>query len=476
MVTKKTKIIATVSDLNAGPEFLKKLYEAGMNAVRLNTAHMNIDNAHQVVANIRAVSQRLPIIIDTKGPEVRTAGLEAPLPVKTGDTVILYDPRIKAPAGVPCFTVNYNLFIEEMRSGVDILIDDGDLSLTVTEKKPDGLTLRVNNDGQIKNRKSINVPEIHLNLPSLTDRDREFIDFACDAGIDFIAHSFVRNREDVLEVKKILDARNSRIGIIAKIENLEGVQKIEEILDHADGVMVARGDMGIELPAEDVPLVQKQLIKACIRRAKPVITATQMLHSMIDNPRPTRAEVSDVANAILDGTDAIMLSGETAYGKYPVEAVEMMTSIARKIEDQEKLTANAGCQVIKNPVRHQLIKCAIDTAAKLQAKAIVVHTNSGRSARILSSYRCNTPTKALCLDNETVRQLALSYGVEAYRLDSVSTISQLVELSCVLLLWETELKTDDTVVMVAGDPGKAVSSNFIEVGTISLLSGSRSGG
>lgn len=474
MVSKKTKIIATVSDNNCSPDFIRKLFEAGMNGVRLNTAHMNIDNAHQVIANIRSVSQRLPIIIDTKGPEVRTSGLEAPLEVTSGETVRLYTPGTTPPSGSKAFTVNYDRFVQEMRTGVDILIDDGDISLTVTGQDTAGLTLTVNNSGQIKNRKSINVPQVHLDLPSLTDRDREFIDFACTAGIDFIAHSFVRNREDVLVVRRLLEKKDSPIGIIAKIENLEGVQNIEEILDEADGIMVARGDMGIELPPEEVPLVQKEIIKACIRRAKPVITATQMLHSMIENPRPTRAEVSDVANAILDGTDAIMLSGETAYGQYPVEAVEMMTSIARRVEDQEKLTAGTGCQVVKNPVRHQLIRCAIDTAGTLSARAIVVHTNSGRSARILSSHRCRTPIKALCADHEIVRQLALSYGVEAYRLDKVSTIGQLVELSCVLLLWETDLTTEDTVVLLAGDPGKAVSSNFIEVGTISLLSGGRS--
>ena len=330
MRNKQTKIICTIASNRCECDFIQKLYDAGMNVARLNTAHMTTAEADLLVANIRSVSDEIGILIDTKGPEVRTCEIEDGIEFITGDVILIGDKETPENG----FKVNYDDFCARIPVGCSILIDDGETQLTVTGKKNGLLICRAENNGIIKNRKSINVPGVELDLPSLTEKDADFIDWATRSNIEFIAHSFVRNRDDVMAIQSILNMRKSPIKIIAKIENREGVDNLESILDVAHSVMVARGDLGIEIPAEEVPVIQKLIIKTCIRRVKPVITATQMLHTMIDNPRATRAEVSDVANAIYDGTDALMLSGETAYGKYPIEAVTTMANIARNVEAQ----------------------------------------------------------------------------------------------------------------------------------------------
>ncbi len=468
MHTKQTKIICTIAHNRCEPEFIQELFDAGMNMARLNTAHISTDDAETIIKNIRSVSDRIGVLIDTKGPEVRTCEMEEDLVVKAGD--IIHVAADHTPEGG--FKVNYEDFVNEVPENSKILIDDGELQLNITEKKDNILVCEATNDGAIKNRKSVNVPDIQLSMPALTEKDAEFIDWATRSEIEFIAHSFVRNRDDVMAIQSILDMRKSPIKIIAKIENREGVDNLESILDVAYGVMVARGDLGIEIPAEEVPMTQKKMIKTCIRRVKPVITATQMLHSMIDNPRATRAEVSDVANAIYDGTDAVMLSGETAYGKYPVEAVQTMTNIARNVEAKTGRVENdlpVFQQAEDLMARNHLSKSAVAIAGMLPAKAIITSTKSGDTAQICSSYRSKTPIYAFSASARTVRELSLSFGVHAQRIDIPPTANELVKSTLKRLLEVGVFTEDDFIVYIGGGQVYAKHTNFLQVDTPATL-------
>ncbi|MEI7850724.1 MAG: pyruvate kinase [Kiritimatiellales bacterium] len=470
MRNKQTKIICTLADNRCDPDFIKQLIESGMDVVRLNTAHMDIPTAEKIVANIRAVSDRVGILLDTKGPEVRTCNLTTPLQIKTGDRIEIGVTRTPENG----FQVSYSGFADEVPPGSRILIDDGLMALLVNQKTPDTLICTALNDGEIKNKKGVNVPSVQLDLPTLTEKDAEFIDWATRNPVDFIAHSFVRCREDVLAIQGILDLRRSPIKIIAKIENHEGVKNLESILDAAYGIMVARGDLGIEIPAEEVPGVQKQMITTCIRRIKPVITATQMLQSMVDNPRPTRAEVSDVANAVYDGTDAVMLSGETAYGKFPIEAVQMMAKIAKTVESQkESLLATLPVyeQSAEVMPRNHLAKAAVSCAAALPVKAIITSTNAGITARICASYRGNIPILALSENMSTVRQLSLSYGVYSAQIAvSQTTDNELVRVCLRKMLDEKQIELNDLIVFVGGGNQQASQhTNLLQIETPAIL-------
>ncbi len=468
MQNKQTKIICSIAGNRCEVDFIQKLYNAGMNVARLNTAHITTEEADLLVKNIRTVSDRIGILIDTKGPEVRTWDFKENIPLKAGDQILIGDKT--APEGG--FQVNYEKFVKDVPVGSQILIDDGELQLIVKSKTPDALVCEAGNAGTVRPRKSVNVPGVPINLPALTEKDAEFIDWATRSDVEFIAHSFVRSRDDVMAIQSILDMRKSPIKIIAKIENREGVENLSEILDVAYSVMIARGDLGIEIPAEEVPIIQKQMIKTCISRIKPVITATQMLHTMINNPRATRAEVSDVANAIYDGTDAVMLSGETAYGKYPVEAVQTMADIARRVEGQKQ----ALCE--KLPVvqdaaefmtRNHLAKSATAIATTLPAKAIVTSTKSGDTAKICASYRGKTPIIALSADMRTVRELSLSFGILAEQIEIPPTANQLVKNSLNRLIEEGHIKRDDLIVFIGGGQIYSAHTNFIQVDTPATL-------
>ena len=469
MNQKRTKIICTIADNRCEPEFIQQLIDSGMNVARLNTAHITTESAERMVANIRAVSEHIGILIDTKGPEVRTRDIEEPLELKTGDPVNIASNFCPENG----FRVNYEDFVDEVPAGSSILIDDGEIALTVKEKTADTLFCVAENDGAIKNRKSVNVPGVQLNMPALTEKDAEFIDWATRSDdIEFIAHSFVRSRDDVMAVQSILDMRKSPVKIIAKIENREGVDNLESILDVAHAVMIARGDLGIEIPAEEVPIIQKQMIKTCLRRVKPVITATQMLHSMIDNPRATRAEVSDVANAIYDGTDAVMLSGETAYGKYPVEAVQTMASIARNVEAQKKPLSHKLPVVQQSEElmpRNHLAKAAVAMAAMLPATAIITSTKSGDTAQICASYRGRTPIIALSASMRTVRELSLCYGILAEQIDIPHSTDELVKASLKKLMEEGFFGMDDTIAFIGGGQIYSSRTNFLQVDTPATL-------
>lgn len=462
MKRKQTKIVATISDLKCDVDFLTELYESGMDVVRLNTAHQTHDDTLRVIQNVRKVSDKIALLLDTKGPEVRTCDMQETLNLKEGDEVLITSEKVD---GKISFNVNYAGFTDDVDAGHIVLIDDGETGLKVTEKKDSTLVCSVLNDGEIKNNKSVNVPDVSIQLPSLTQKDRDYIKFAAENDLDFIAHSFVRNKQDVLDVQEILDKHGSCAKIIAKIENREGVDNIEEILDHAHGIMIARGDLGIEIPAEDVPVVQKQIIGICIRRAQPVITATQMLHTMIKNPRPTRAEVSDVANAVFDGTDALMLSGETAYGDYPLESVKTMASIALNVEAQ-KPHALTDKGYKDDTVRCFLARNAVKAAVKLPVAAIVSDTHSGYSARILASFRSHVPIYVMCHKKEVMRRLSLNYGLYPDFIEAAETITDLTTRNLNYLVKETELNISDLVVLMAGNPQSTEAADFIEINTV----------
>lgn len=461
---KKTKIVATISDKRCEVGFLKELYEAGMNVVRLNTAHQTLDEAMKVVRNVRAVSDNIALLIDTKGPEVRTRNVAVPLRVEKGD--VLYMTGNPERSGEKMIQVSYEHFARDLAVGDKILVDDGDVELIVRQKQEDLLELVASNPGEIKDKKSINVPGVNMHLESLSDKDRVFIDFAIRNDLDFIAHSFVRNKEDVLGIQKILDEHRSKIKIIAKIENQEGVDHIDEILDHVYGVMVARGDLAIEIDAEKIPLIQRMIVNKCIESKKPVIIATQMLHTMIDHPRPTRAEVSDIANAIFSGTDAIMLSGETAYGDYPVEAVKLMTRVAEANESTLPPDANRNLVRINNEITAALARVAVRMTTMLPVRAIVVDTMSGRTARYIAAFRGGLPVYARCYDERVMRELALSYGIRSYFSVRPSSRDEFMrDIPQVLL--KNGYRPEDQILVIGGSFGHVRGASFLEVCKIS---------
>lgn len=464
---KGTKIIATISDRKCDIEFLTELYEEGMNVVRLNTAHQSHADAQKVIDNVRAVSEKIALLIDTKGPEIRTVGIEEDLYLSKGDhiKIIGYDNQLE---GEVTFSVSYEFFVNDIEVGNRILIDDGDLELLVVEKTDEYLKVEAQNEGYLKNRKSVNIPGVSINLPSLSDKDRDFIQFAIDQDIDFIAHSFVRKKEDVLEIQNILDAKESKIKIIAKIENQEGVDNIDEILEYVYGVMVARGDLAIEIPAAKIPVIQRRIIRKCIDSKRTVIIATQMLHSMIENPRPTRAEVSDIASAIYNRTDAIMLSGETAYGDYPVEAVRVMTEVAQEVE-KELYPDKLDREPRHKEVTSVLARSAVNASQFLPIKAIVTDTLTGRTGRYLSAYRGNVPVYTLCYSKRVMRELALSYGVEADYKELLASRDEFVKEAMLTLMGKGYFTSEDSVIILGGSFGPSKGVSFMEISNVYQL-------
>jgi pyruvate kinase len=468
MIKKKTKIVATISDRNCDVPFLKELFEAGMNVVRMNTAHQTIEDSMKIINNVRQVSDRLALLIDTKGPEIRTNETDKALDVKPGDVVYVKGaPEEKSHDRVIC--VSYSGITGDIPPGSTLMIDDGEIELVVRSTEKDKLVCEALNFGTIKGRKSVNTPNIDLKLPPLTDKDREYIQMAIDEDIDFIAHSFVRNKEDVLAIQDILDKHDSRVKIIAKIENQSGVDNIDEILDHVYGVMVARGDLAIEIPYAKIPGIQKMLIDKCIERRKPVIIATQMLHSMIVSPRPTRAEVSDIANAIYSQTDAIMLSGETAYGNYPLESLKAMAAIATEVEKTKEPINDIPVVILNNEISAFLIKSAVEAAVNLSAKAIIADSMSGRTIRSLAAYRGSKMVWAKCYDRRVVRELALSYGIKPNYMEPRDTSHEFVQQAVCSLKKEGVVKDKSLLVVAAGNFGRSTGVSYIEIGTVANI-------
>jgi len=376
--------------------------------------------------------------------------------------------------------VNYPNFVEDVPEGSKILVDDGEMEMVVQKKHANYLECMIMNQGKFVGKKSVNIPSTHIKLPSISEKDKDFIRFAVEENVDFIAHSFVRNKEDVFAVQKILDELKSPISIIAKIENEDGVKNVEEILDHAYGIMVARGDLAVEISPEKLPLVQKNLVDIAINKRRPVIVATQMLHSMIENPRPTRAEVNDVANAIFDGTDAIMLSGETAYGKYPLESVQMMTKIAKEVEgttltykSQLKLESdfNEGCDSVNDQVAAQLTKVIVGASEKLDLDAILADTTSGNTIRSLAAYRGRHTLFAQCYDEHVMRKLTLSYGVHVDLMKVPEDHTNFIRLALENVSHKEAFAKENLIAVISGNFGQTIGASYIEIATVGNLIG-----
>ncbi len=467
---KKTKIVATISDKHCNVGFIGRLYRAGMDVIRLNTAFQSMEGALKIIADARKVSEDIAVLIDTKGPEIRTNAVRDKVRLTGGETIAVKGEKGKE-GSRDCIYVSHEGFVDDVPAHSHILIDDGLLNLLVKEKKNNSLICRVVNDGYIEGYKSVNVPRVEFRLPSLTEKDREYIRFSIENGVDFIAHSFVRSKEDVLAIQEILDEYKSPIKIIAKIENRQGVDNISEILDHAYGIMVARGDLAIEIPYEKIPGIQKMIINKCISRRKPVIIATQMLHSMIRNPRPTRAEVSDIASAIYSKTDAIMLSGETANGSYPVESVSVMARVAAEVEKTQNDLHDVPPVVLTNERSAFLTKTAVEAAVKLNAKAIVADSSSGNSIRNMAGFRGRRPIYAHCYDRHTVRHLSLSFGVYPHYIERTVNSHEFVRKALLSHLKDGTLKEKDLVIIIAGNYGDSFGASFIEISPVELLIG-----
>lgn len=466
---KKTKIVCSISDRRCDEDFLRKLFFAGMNVVRMNTAHAKADGMKNIIRNARKVSPRIAIMIDTKGPEIRTTAVAQPLEYKTGETVrIVGCPDVETVHD--CVYVSYPHIAKDVKVGDHLLFDDGAIDMLITENNGSELTAKVQNDGELGARKSVNIPGGHINLPALSEKDKANILFAIDQKIDFIAHSFVRSADDVKAVQDILDEHESDIKIISKIENQEGVNNIDEIIDASYGIMVARGDLGIEVPIEEIPGIQRKIIQKCVMKKKPVIVATQMLHTMIENPRPTRAEVTDIANAIYSRTDALMLSGETATGKYPLEAVLTMARIAEQAETDLVWDNFMSTAMGKNPTQREfLAHSAIEATRQLGVKGIITDSETGLTARHLSAFRGPTPILAICYRERTQRLLNLSYGVIPIYQKEHTKSEYLFTAAVRMLRQKGYIANEDKIAYLSGSFGEGGGTTLLEINKASQV-------
>lgn len=466
---RKTKIICTIGPASESEENLRKLMKAGMNVARFNFSHGSHEEHKAKFARVLKVSGELGVsvatLLDTKGPEIRLRDFAAgKVELKAGQDFILTTEEILGDETKASIT--YKNLKEDVKEGSRILIDDGKIEMEVKKIEGEEIVCKVLNGGMVSNHKGINVPGVDLTMPYISDVDRADIMFGVQMGFDFIAASFVRNKEDVLAIREILDENKSPIKIISKIESLQGIQNLEEILSVSDGIMVARGDMGVELPMEEVPIIQKKMIKMAVAAGKHVITATQMLESMIHNPRPTRAEANDVANAIYDGTTAIMLSGESAAGKYPVEAVETMARIAERTENAIDYDSRMLRSTPRNldDVTTAISYATCTTSMRLSAQAIITVTMSGFTAGMVSRYKPKCQIVACSVNPRVCRQMALMWGVTPILMSREETTKELFDEAIHLAKKQGLVENGDTVVLTAGMPlGVSGKTNMIQV-------------
>ena len=470
-----TKIICTLGPAVDNEESIRALIKAGMNCARFNFSHGNHQSHLVTLQRLRNVrdSMGVPVasMLDTKGPEIRTRTFaNGSVTLKKGQPFTLTTRDVVGTEEI--VGVTYKNLNNELQPGCQVLIDDGLIGLRVTEIRGEDILCTVESGGPLSNHKSINLPGVKIHLPALTEQDEKDLIFACEQDFDYVAASFIRKASDVLAIRQVLDAHGGKdIRIISKIENQEGVDNMDEIIEASNGLMVARGDLGVEIPAAQVPVLQKEMIHKCLRSGKLVITATQMLDSMIRNPRPTRAEVSDVANAVFDGTSCVMLSGETASGKYPVEALSTMSDICVVAEQSIHYwtrfqSANPDQAVnINDAITHS---CCL-TARDLNAKAILCASKSGHTARMISRFRPACPVVALTLTEKVRRQLALEWGVIPCLTGNVDSTDRLFSL-CAENAWKERLVDNgDTVVITAGVPiGQSGSTNLIKAQVIDM--------
>lgn len=462
---RKTKIVCTIGPASESMETLLALADAGMNVARLNFSHGDYGEHGERIKKIKEINKRLAhpvaVLLDTRGPEIRTGALEKDILLKEGGKFTFStDGAIDEERGT---TVSYADLARDVKKGDKIFVDDGMLEFEVIKTEKAKIVCRVQNSGILSSKKGVNVPAIDIQLPALSEKDIEDINFGILHEVDFIAVSFVRTKKDVLDVKKILEEKKSLARVIAKIEHASAVRNFDDILSAADGIMIARGDLGLQIPFEDVPLIQREILEKCNLAGKPVITATHMLNSMVENPRPTRAEVSDVAASVLGGTDAVMLSAETAKGKYPLESVKTLDTVCRKSEEAIK---PAFERIKEGGSVFEIVGHAVAHAAEsLKARAILTFTATGNTAGMLSRYRTRMPVYALTPEPKIKRVLSLLWGVYAFELvGNFRTSDEMISSGINMLLQKEALKKGDTVVVTAGVPvGKTGVTNLAEI-------------
>ena len=463
-------MICTIGPKSEPKEMLSKLVDAGMNCIRCNFSHGDHAEQKARMDLIREINKEkgthVAVLLDTKGPEIRTHLFEnGGVELVAGQTVRV---AMNEVGTAEKFSITYPGLINDVEVGGTILVDDGYVELTVNELDQENqeIVCTVKNSAFVKDRRGINVPGAKLNMPFISEKDRADMIFGCEMQVDYIAASFVRRAEDVLAIREIFaEQGNTHTQIIAKIENQEGVDNMDSILEVVDGIMVARGDLGVEVPAEDVPLIQKEIIAKCNAAGKIVITATQMLESMQKNPRPTRAEVSDVANAIFDGTDAIMLSGESAAGQYPLEAVETMARIARRTEqalDHQEIIARAMASSSRD-VASAMGLAVADTVEDLGAQAVIACTQSGATARAISKYRPSAPVIAATSCEKTATSLALYWGVQPVVVAETANTDELLKTAATVATEVAGLEAGETAVVTAGLPAGEGNTNLMHI-------------
>lgn len=467
---RKTKIVCTIGPASEKEETLRELIRAGMNVARLNFSHGDHAGHAQKLERIRKVSREMNIpvaaLLDTKGPEIRLGNFEGgKTELKEGQKFILTTEEVTGNAQRA--SVTYKNLVHDVKPHSRVLIDDGLIEMEVESVTGTDIVCTVKNGGPISDHKGINVPGTVLTMPFINEKDRADILFGCEMGFDFIAASFVRCKQDILEIRKILKEQGSRIQIIAKIENLQGIENLEEILEAADGIMVARGDMGVEIPMEEVPIIQKRMIRQAVMAGKHVITATQMLDSMIHHPRPTRAEITDVANAIYDGTTAIMLSGETASGSYPVEAVRTMARIAERTErdiDYRVRVRRPGDNMLAQDITSSICHAVCHVASELNVKAIITVTMSGFTSAMIARYKPQCPIIGCTTGRLIWRQMNLQWGVHPLLIAQESIAEDLFREAIAAAKNAGYVQKGDTVVLTAGVPlGISGNTNMLRV-------------
>ncbi len=467
-MTKRTKIVCTIGPSSEDINTLEKMIEAGLDVARLNFSHGTYESHLELINKIRNLSKKfdkpIPIIQDLQGPRVRVGLLkEQGIMLSKNQEIILScqkDAKFEEEKEI-IIPVTYQNLCQDVKNGQTILLDDGQISLKITKINNQNIHCNVVNDGKLISHKGINVPEAKLSVPTLTDKDKQDLEFGIKNNVDFVALSFVREASDVLGAKKIIGDNN--IKIISKIEKREAIDNFDEILETSDAIMVARGDLGIEMPAEEVPILQKKIIDKCLKAAKPVIVATQMLDSMIRNPRPTRAEVSDVANAVIDHTDAVMLSGESASGKYPVQTVETMKKIILETENSHYDDLIFKDSLKKMPIDSAISEVANILAKSVDAKLILATSISGDTGRIVSRYRPELPIY-VATDNEKVqRQVNLSWGTFPFIIKTCKTVEELIEESLTHIKENKIVNIKDKIIIIAGEPVGKSGVNLVEI-------------
>ena len=478
MKIKMTKVVCTIGPKTESIEMLTKLVESGMNVMRLNFSHGDFEEHGQRIKNIREVMKKtgkeIGILLDTKGPEIRTHNMENDaIMLETGKDVIISMTEVLGTTEK--FSITYGELVHDVKAGDTILLDDGLIGLTVNKVDAEGglIYTTIQNGGVLKNKKGVNVPGVSTKLPGITPKDEEDIRFGCKQDIDFVAASFVRTKENVLEVRRILKEEGcEHVQIIPKIECQEAIDNIDEIIEVSDGIMIARGDLGVEVPAEEVPIMQKDIIAKCNEAGKFVITATQMLDSMQKNPRPTRAEVSDVANAIYDGTDAIMLSGESAAGAYPIESVRTMATIAKRTEemqDYSRILKERSKKVVSKDITNAIGVSVGYTALNLDLHTIVTYTELGKTARLISKYRPNASILAVTPSAKVARGLSLVWGVDAQISEQAKSTDEMLVTAAKIAKSSGYAKVGDAIVITGGintSVSNAGTTNFLKVSVI----------